>query len=230
MALNLSPEEMAARKILLGRERNRRYREAHPERIVAKRQKSAEWNREYQKAWYQRNQERLRAKKLAYYKANRESILKYQREYGQKNKAALAEKRKGWFAERSPDPEFMATIRATKVRCHARRMKRDPLFRLICSLRGRLRHVVGKLGVIKVDTFSSLLGCTRTVFKAHLESQFEGWMNWDNYGFGEGKWVVDHIKPISGFDIGDPGEQRACFHYTNLRPLCWRKNMEKGSR
>ena len=53
-------------------------------------------------------------------------------------------------------------------------------------------------------------------------------MNWDNYGYGEGKWVVDHIIPISS--AKDKFELYKLCHYTNLQPLSWRDNMVKSNK
>ena len=59
-------------------------------------------------------------------------------------------------------------------------------------------------------------------FKNHIESQFEHWMNWDNYGlcnndFNYG-WDIDHIIPCASAKSKE--ELLKLNHYTNLRPLC----------
>ena len=62
--------------------------------------------------------------------------------------------------------------------------------------------------------------------RAHLETQFEDWMNWENYGRGEGKWNIDHIIRVASIDIFNEEEVKRIFHYTNMRPLCFIKNSE----
>ena len=44
-------------------------------------------------------------------------------------------------------------------------------------------------------------------------------MTWENWGKGAGKWNMDHILPISLFDLTKLDHQQACYHYSNLRPL-----------
>lgn len=67
------------------------------------------------------------------------------------------------------------------------------------------------------------LGCSVEQLKKYLESKFQVGMTWDNYG----KWHVDHIKPLSKFDIANYKE--AC-HYTNLQPLWAKDNIRKGNK
>jgi hypothetical protein len=45
-------------------------------------------------------------------------------------------------------------------------------------------------------------------------------MTWDNIH-------VDHIKPISVFNLDDEDEFAAGCHYTNLQPLLAKQNMKK---
>ena len=46
-----------------------------------------------------------------------------------------------------------------------------------------------------------ILECSFEEFKLYLESKFEPWMNWSNYGVYDGLlnsgWDIDHIIPLS---------------------------------
>ena len=57
---------------------------------------------------------------------------------------------------------------------------------------------------------------------------FAAGMSQENYGLGEGKWVVDHKIPLS--IAKDEQEVYRLNHFTNLQPMWWRENMEKGSK
>ncbi len=92
--------------------------------------------------------------------------------------------------------------------------------RLRARLHGVLRRGIGNA--------VSLVGSTRTELRAHLEAQFTPGMSWDNYG--RGGWEVDHIVPVSAFDLSQEAQRRECFHYTNLQPLWAFDNQCKGPR
>jgi hypothetical protein len=62
----------------------------------------------------------------------------------------------------------------------------------------------------------------------HLEKQFKNGMTWENRGFNG--WHIDHIIPISSFDLTDIEQQKICFHYSNLQPLWAKENILKSNK
>ena len=50
-------------------------------------------------------------------------------------------------------------------------------------------------------------------------------MSWNNYG----KWHLDHIKPLSSFNLQNIDELKQACHYSNLQPLWAEDNFKKGS-
>ena len=61
-------------------------------------------------------------------------------------------------------------------------------------------------------------------FKKYLSKLFTEHMTLNNYG----EWEIDHIKPVSSFNLNNEDELRKCFHYTNLQPL-WREDNRRKS-
>lgn len=68
-----------------------------------------------------------------------------------------------------------------------------------------------------------LIGCTVLELKFYIEKQFLPGMSWNNWGYGDTKWNLHHIKFCCTFDLSDPEQQKLCFHYTNLIPI-WEKD------
>jgi len=108
------------------------------------------------------------------------------------------------------------------------RRRHDPAYRLVTCLRARCRDFL--TGSSKSAPTLELLGCSLEHLRAHLQSQFEPGMAWDNHGFGPSCWHIDHIRPCASFDLSDPAQQRECFGYKNLRPRWHFDNLSKGAK
>lgn len=108
--------------------------------------------------------------------------------------------------------------------CRRERYKIDINFRLAYNLRNRLSAAI-RSGA-KTGSAVDLLGCSIESLRHHLESSFKDGMSWVN----RGDWHIDHIIPLSRFNLSDRHQlSRAC-HYTNLQPLWRAENIGKGAR
>ena len=98
----------------------------------------------------------------------------------------------------------------------------DPLFKLTTNIKTRISRSFREGGYTKRSRTYIILGCNFDDLKKHLESQWESWMSWDNYGKYDGYyntgWDIDHIIPTSSAKTEE--ELLNLNHYTNLQPLC----------
>ena len=89
-----------------------------------------------------------------------------------------------------------------------------------------MRKRIGCLLKNKSKSTEEIIGCSFEDFKLYLESKFEDWMNWKNYGLYNGEyksgWDIDHIKPLSSAKTENDIYHLS--HYSNLQPLCSREN------
>lgn len=108
---------------------------------------------------------------------------------------------------------------------HSRRQE-DMFFKIKGNLSSRLSDLIQNRGLGQRTV--ELLGCDKDIFLKHLESQFTEGMTWENYGLKG--WHVDHIIPISSYDLTNEDEVKKACHYSNLQPLWWQDNLEKGNK
>lgn len=110
------------------------------------------------------------------------------------------------------------------------RNKNDPDFKLRGSLRARVRAALKSNNTQKSFKTMELVGCTINQLWIHLEKQFKPGMTRKNHGLGANRWHVDHIIPVSKFDLTDPDQQRICFNFRNLQPLWQPDNFRKSNK
>ncbi len=46
----------------------------------------------------------------------------------------------------------------------------------------------------------------------------------------ENGFHLDHIKPVSKFNLSDPEELKKCCHYANIQPLLGKDNLSKSNK
>ena len=146
------------------------------------------------KKYYQENCEKVKIHQ--YTNRNKEYERLYLKEYRKENLEKLTSYRR----------EYEVYKRAT-----------DDLYRLKSNLRSKICSVVNKKYKKSSKTLE-ILGCSFEEFKIYLESKFEPWMTWENYGIYNGElnygWDIDHIIPLSSANTED--ELLKLNHHLNL--------------
>jgi hypothetical protein len=190
-----------------------------------------------QKKFYDKNKEKIKEENKIKYKTtrneyhkkyqeiNKEKIKAYRKENYLKNKEVIDKKNKEY--QKINKEKYNKYQKEYKNN----RMNNDILFKISCNLRCLIKYSFKSKGYKKNSKTEKSLGCTFEEFKIYLESKFEPWMNWENYGnpvdgildFNK-NWDIDHIVPMS---IGKTEEElNKLNHYTNLQPLCSKINRQ----
>lgn len=170
------------------------------------REDNREKTRQQQKDWRQRNPE--------YYQNNRERILEGCRRRYQSNPEKDRERVRKW---QKANPDKRASYKRTRY-CN------DIDFRLSECIRNRVRSAI--YGDYKSGSAIRDLACTIPEFRSYIQSKFTDGMSWENYG----DWHLDHVRPLSSFDLADPQQFEEAVHYSNYQPLWADDNFRKGSR
>lgn len=92
-----------------------------------------------------------------------------------------------------------------------------------------IRQAIKRGGGVKAARVAELLGCGVPEFMRYIEGLWLPGMSWDNWGNTLHHWQLDHIRPVSSFDLRDPVQQAACFHFSNYQPLWKLDNVRKGA-
>lgn len=102
----------------------------------------------------------------------------------------------------------------------------DVQVRLAVNLRVRLCQAIKRDS--KAGSAVRDLGCSIDELRVHLEALFQPGMTWDNWG--RHGWHIDHVRPLSSFDLSDPEQARRACHFSNLQPLWADANLRKHAR
>lgn len=195
---------------------SKRYKETHPDRVKDRmdswrerneqhekdyRKENADKINQYGQVWRAENLEHVRKKNLDHYYKNSERY----REYRKANAQSIGDRVRGWKKDK---------------------LRTDPLFKLACNLRKNACRALKTKGFTKSCKTRDILGCSFEDFKKWIESKFETWMTWENYGLYNGSpnygWDLDHVIPLS---VGETkAEMEALNYYTNYQPLCSHQN------
>jgi len=186
------------------------------------------YKRENADALRERDKLAARRYRAAWSEETREIKRKQVRENNKRWYHALSEEDRHERAKRQYEKCDKDRKRHLARKSKRKKYKNDANFRMRHILRSRLRNALLNQNVTKHAPTLELIGCTIEKLKDYIEAQFEPWMTWDNWAHDT--WHIDHIKPCASFDLSDPEQQRACFHYSNLRPLDAKENMRKNSR
>lgn len=207
------------------KEKNRAYQKAY-------REQNKEKFQAYQKGYRAANKAKIRAQQKEYRDTHQEKASAYQKEYQKHNAARGRELQRAW---RAANPERQREINRRCVKNNPERARRNRKnwlasersinYRLSECCRHRTRKALK--GISKSAKTLELLGCSIPELRQRLESRFQTGMAWENHGTA---WHIDHVKPCAKFDLSDPKQQKACFHYTNLQPLWAEENITKGAR
>lgn len=158
-----------------------------------------------------------------YYKNNKETIKNKNKEYIAKNYQRVRKSNrvstKKYYAKNKE-----SSLKRTKLN-HKKRIKHDISYKIACNLRRRLNYAVKGA---KAGSHIRDLGCTASELVKYLESKFKIGMSWNNYGYYG--WHIDHIIPLSKFDLTNYEHIRQACHYTNLQPLWWKENISKSNK
>jgi len=189
-------------------------------------------------------------KNREYKRRNKEKIKAYEETYKERRNEL---RRKRYHEKEKHDPEYKEMIAIRKKKYLStekgkekrkiwdkryrerhpekiREKRQKPINKIRSNLRARFRKVIYRSMLNENTSMSKeslrMLGCSIKEWRDYLENQFQEGMSWENYG----EWHIDHIKPVSSFDLEKEEERMKAFNYTNTQPLWADENLSKGAK
>lgn len=171
-----------------------------------------------------RDIEKKRQSDRRYYLLNKEKV----------NNRSVARRKimKSYYAEyhKTYDPIYRDKnrIRINKQQRerHSIRRENDICYRMAHSLRSRLYKICRLKWLSKMNGTLEYIWCEKDFLIKYIESKFLEWMSWDN----RSEWHIDHIIPLSSFNLAEESEIYKAMNYMNLQPLWASDNIKKSNR
>lgn len=170
---------------------------------------SSEREKAYSAKYHSENRdeilEKMRIRNKAYYLANKERIKAQTSAYQKENGKARNAYKSKWNAEKA---------------------KSDPEFAMLLTMRKFVSRMVDRVKENRIQRCKTteMLGYTPAEFVAHIQPMLKQGMTWENHG----KWHVDHIRPLSTFDLIDPEQRKMANSLHNLQPMWAKQNIKKS--
>ena len=176
--------------------------------------KKKEYNKKYHKKYYEVNAD----KKKKYYEDNVEKILEYKKKWCEDNADKVKEINKKWREKNKCEHnKAYGTCKICNIHLYLIKLQRIHLW-----------NCLKNTNIKKTKPSISYLNCSVEYFIEYFQKKMNNWnetnevkMNWDNIH-------IDHIKPVTAFNLDDENEFLDCCHYTNMQPLLAEDNLSKS--
>lgn len=165
-------------------------------------------------------------KTIGDFRPNRGECLDCERAYGREYNTEHHDVRQNWQDNNS---ERFAELKANLYQKNKpiirekynKRYAEDNCFRLHQNSKKQLQK-----NISKIHTIEDCAGKKFEKVAKWLEYNFTDEMTWDNHGT---VWDVDHVIPVSKWDLNIPEQVEICFDWKNLSPLECDINRHKKS-
>jgi len=197
------------------RNRQKKYEDENKGKLLEKRNQRK--NKDRVREYFKKFRETYKGRRSQLYQDNKQKIGQYYKKYRELNKQRMSEQRKQNYQSNK------CSHKRCKYHCKECNFKKY----LIKLQRNRLRRCFNNSNLKKTKRSIEYLGCSAEYFMEYFKKKMDKFnlfseieMTWDNIH-------IDHIKPISVFDLDNEDKFLSCCNYTNLQPLLAVINLQK---
>lgn len=183
------------------------YYKTHIEAIKAYNKTNKELIKERSKQYQKDNRGSIALKAKIYRKDNKEEIVIWRKKYLDNNKERQSR------VHREYCKKNREKIAKQSYQHRKERRENDPNFSLVERLRNNTRRYFNN-DTVKTHTTKYLIGTDWETAIDYLK----------NLGYDQALHDLDHIVPLSAFNVQDRNHQRIMFNYMNIQPLTSKEN------
>lgn len=212
-----------------------KHKEACKKYVEKNKEKLKEYNRQYAKKYYYKYQEKFKDLAKIYATKNKEKRKKYQKEWIEKNKEHIRQYDRDRYAKED--------VKKSANKRNKKKYHNNPLVKLRRNISADIRDNLKKINLSKnYKSIIKYLPYSIKQLKEHLESLFDFWMTWSNWGRYNyknwddnnqltWKWNIDHIIPQSDLSYTSMEDEnfKKCWSLENLRPYSAKQNVIDGA-
>jgi len=221
------------------KERNKKWRENNADKIKENKKKyyedNADEKKERCKKYYEENRDEIRERKKKYNEENSDKIKEYNKKYYEDNADKIKEYKKK-YREDNPDKvkEGCKKYREQNKCKHNKRYGTCKICNiqlyLINLQRSQLRRCLKYSSLNKTKSSIEYLGCDADYFIEYMKKKMDIFNKTNEVKMDFDNIHIDHIKPITAFDLNNEDEFLDCCNYTNLQPLLAQDNLFKKNK
>jgi hypothetical protein len=226
---------------------NKKWRDNNKEKYLSQKKEYREKNKDEiiqrKKKYYKNNKDKILKKSSRYYKDN----IEKRRRYIQNNRYDINKRRRKYYKNNTEKVLLINNKwrqeNKDKINYYYRRkIKEDLNYKLRHYASVSVGAALRKVNKNKNGSVIKYLPYSIEDLKNHLESLFEPWMSWNNWGVYKKEtwndndsstwtWQIDHIIPQSMllYDSMNHPNFKKCWSLSNLRPLSSKENILKSN-
>jgi len=199
------------------------------------RQDNADKFKQYEQKYYQDNADKIKQKKQKYYQDNADKIKQQKQKYRQDNAEIINQRRRKHYQDNTNNIRQRIQKYNQERKCeHNKWVGRcsqcnTPLY-LLNIQRGNLRRCLKNSNLDKTKPTIAFLGCDAVYFKDYIQKKMDNYNETAEIKMDFTNIHIDHIKPVSVFNLDDEEEFLDCSHYTNFQPLLAKDNLSKKNK
>ena len=146
---------------------------------------------------YEKEREKSKARLKSRYASRKGEYYEKQKAYRDKNKEKVFESKRRYRAKNAEKiklakQKYGIENRDKISKALAKRRAVNPIVRMANSMRRSIRRYLDAGQKGEMSSFE-IIGCSKDDLRKHLESKFRDGMTWQNYGK---HWHIDHIVPL----------------------------------